>query len=220
MGLADIREKTKHMKKKEACSYVFTYYWYHMLIAVSIAALIFLLGIHYFGGKKPMLFSCIIVNQEIDAARDQKLAAFFAEVAGIPEEQVLVDSNYNFSFEDLHLSGVNESSYEKFFFLWRNGEIDAVILSESFYQHCRKMGGEFQVLTKEETEGFEVYEDGEECTAVVLGTDRFMEKVSGKEEEKLLLAFPVTAGHTAESRAFLSYLGSMAKEQTGGIGFE
>lgn len=206
--MADIREKTKHMGKKEACSYLLNYYWYHALIAAAILALIFLFGTHYLFGRKPTLFSCVIVNQEMDAARDQKLAASFAESAGISEKQVMVDSNYNFSFGDLHLSGVNESSYEKFFFLWRNGEMDAVILSESFYQYCKEMGGEFKALVGKETEGFERYMDGEDCTAVVLDTDHFMEKACGKKGEKLLLAFPANAKHTEERGTFLSYLSS------------
>ena len=39
--LDDIKEKTAGMSMKEKVSYVFTYYWYHMLIIVSIIALIF-----------------------------------------------------------------------------------------------------------------------------------------------------------------------------------
>ena len=41
--LDDIKEKTQNMSIKEKVAYVITYYWYHILIIVSIIALIFLL---------------------------------------------------------------------------------------------------------------------------------------------------------------------------------
>lgn len=212
----DIREKTSGMSRQEACSYVLTYYWYHILITVSIIALIFLFFTHYaFGNKKP-LFTCIIVNQEMDTARDGRLAERFAKETGLPEKQVVIDSDYNFSYDDLKLEGVNEGSYEKFFFQWRNEEIDAVILPESFYRHCRKMGGEFRVLEESDIKGFEAYMDEGQRRAVILGADSFMEKVTGKQDEKLLLAFPSSGKHTEESREFLDYiLGELERTEGG-----
>ena len=101
---------------------------------------------------------------------------------------------------------MNESSYEKFFLKWQNREIDAVILSESFYRHCKEMGGRFQSLEEQETEGFTAYMDEGQCRAVELGNDGATEWISGKEDEKLLLAFPSSGKHIAEGRSFLKYL--------------
>ncbi|TGY96362.1 hypothetical protein E5329_10060 [Petralouisia muris] len=202
----DIKEKTSGMNRQETCSYILAYYWYHILIFVSIAALVVLFAAHYaFGNKKPE-FTCIIVNQEMDAARDQEMADAFAKEAGLPENRVVIDSDYQFSYGEFRLEGANESSYEKFFFQWQNQEIDAVIMSESFYRHCKEMGGRFRVLEEQETEGFTVYMEEGQCSAVVLGNDSFTERVTGKADEKLLLAFPSSGQHTAESRSFLKYL--------------
>ncbi len=40
----------------------------------------------------------------------------------------------------------------------------------------------------------------------MLGTDTFTEKVTGKEDEKLLLAFPESGENLDESRLFLRYV--------------
>lgn len=208
--LRDIEEKTSGMSGKEKCSYVWTYYWYHILIFVSVAALIFLFGAHYgFGNKKP-LFTCIIVNQETDGERDLGVRDGFAGSTGIPKERVVIDSDYHFSFDGFQIEGTNESSYEKFFFQWRNQEIDAVVLSESFYRHCKEMGGSFRALNDGIMEVAEMdlqaYVDEGECRAVILGSDTFTKMVTGKEDEKLLLAFPESGRNLDESRLFLKYV--------------
>lgn len=208
----DIKEKTADMSRKETCRYILTYYWYHMLIFVSIVALVLLFGAHYgFGNKKPV-FTCLIVNQEIDTVRDQEMAESFAKEAGLPTERVVIDSDYNFSYDGHQLEGVNESSYEKLFFQWQNQEIDAMVMSESFYMHCKEMGGGFHILDEQDTEGFITYMDSGKCTAVILGNDSFTELVSGKKDEKLLLAFPSSGKHTEESRSFLTYMKNQLKK--------
>lgn len=216
----DIKEKTRNMNRQETCAYILTYYWYHMLIIFSIAALVLLFTVHYaFGNKKPV-FTCIIVNQETDPVRDREIAEDFAGASGLPAERIRIDSDYNFSYEGLQLEGVNESSYEKFFFQWENEEIDAVILPESFYRHCREMGGRFRVLEEDEIKVLQPFTDEGECTAVILGNDSFMERVSGR-KEKLLLAFPSTGKHTEESREFLEYVGGRTENPVqGNVGRE
>lgn len=202
----DIKEKTSGMNKQETCSYILAYYWYHILIVASVIALVLLFAIHYgFGNKKP-LFTCLIVNQEMDGLRDQEMARSFAREAGLPEDRVVIDSDYNFSYGKFQLEGANESSYEKFFFQWQNQEIDAVIMSESFYLHCKELGGGFRVLEESEVEGFTAYMDEGQCRAVTLGNDRFTERVNGKKDEKLLLAFPVSGKHVEASKSFLEFL--------------
>ena len=69
----DIKEKTSGMGRKEALAYIFTYYWYHMLAFVSVAALIFLFAAHYGSGNKKPLFTCMIVNQQTDASHQQDI---------------------------------------------------------------------------------------------------------------------------------------------------
>ena len=81
-----------------------------------------------------------------------------------------------------------------------------MVLSESFYQYCKELGGSFYSIQEEEAAGLELYMDGEKCSAVVLGADKFMEQVMGKKDEKLLLAFPVSGKGTEWSRDFLEYL--------------
>lgn len=211
----DIREKTSSMNKKEACSYIATYYWPQIVGCISIIALILLFGGHYlFGNKKPS-FTCVMVDQRTDTDRDERIAETYARNTGFQRGEVVIDSDYNFSYADLHLEGVNESSYEKFFFQWRNGELDAVIMSESFYQYCREMGGEFRHI--EDCRNFEPYMDDGVCSAVVLGNDSFMEKVTGDAKEQLLLAFPETGKRKEAADKFLEYLSSVKNGKIGGI---
>ena len=186
------------MTKKEKLDHIWTYYWYHILGVAVISALIFLFVRHYaFGNKKPM-FTCIIVNQETDTQQVESMAEAFAKAFDLPAEQVVISADYMFSYGDIHLEGVNESTYEKFFFQWRNKEIDAVILPESFYQYVKEMGGAFLELDETMTEGFASYMDEQTCTAIVLNDDNASEKV--------LLAFPETGQHWEECRKFLSFL--------------
>lgn len=213
--LDDIKEKTAGMSMKEKVSYVFTYYWYHMLIIVSIIALIFFtVRFYVFGNKRPE-FTCVIANQAMDDERDARIAQAFAEENGLDPELVVVDSDYVFSYGDLQVEGANESSYEKFFLKWGNEEIDAVILSESMYEFCRDMRGEFRSLNNMDTSGFETYTDDGKVTAVVLGQDEFMEAATGKTDEKLLLAFPDNGQHGELCDEFLECIREF-KDELGG----
>lgn len=205
--IEDIKEKTSDMNKKEVCSYIAAYYWPHILGCVSIIALILLFGGHYlFGNVKPS-FTCVMVNQRIDVERDNRLAETFAEETGLKREEVVIDSDYNFSYEGVRLEGVNESSYEKFFFQWQNGELDAVIMSERFYEYCKELGGEFRHI--EDTGSFEAYIDDGICSAIVLGNDSFMGKTAGDTNEQLFLVFPETGNHKEAADKFLAYLSSV-----------
>jgi len=194
------------------------------MIFISVIALILLFAAHYGLGNKKPLFTCLIINQEMDGARDLRIRDEFAQRAGLPKERVVIDSDYNFSYGQFRLEGTNDSSYEKFFFQWRNQEIDAVILSETFYRHCKEMGGDFRVLANERSEGegngLQAYMDEGECRAVVLGTDSYTKKITGKEDEKLLLAFPEYENNSEnspkESRIFLEYACEKLQEGTGG----
>lgn len=218
--VTDIREKTSEMNRKDRRSYIMTYYWPHMLGGISIIALILLFGGHYlFGNVKPE-FTCVMVNQRIDTQRDEQIAESFSREAGLKKKEVVIDSDYNFSFGENRIEGVNESSYEKFFFQWQNGELDAVIISESFYRYCIEMGGKFRSIEEGEIGEFEPYMDDDKCTAVVLGNDSFTETVFGRENERLLLAFPETGKHEANSQAFLKYFRNLHDGKIGGMDYE
>ena len=216
--IMDIKEKTSDMDKKDTCSYIAAYYWPHIAGCIFMIALILLFGGHYlFGNKKPA-FTCVIVNQKNDAGRDRRMAESYAEEAGLGSEEVRVDSDYIFSYGDVQIQGVNESSYEKFFFQWKNKEVDAVIMPESFYRYVKEMGGEFRSI--EDTGGFEAYMDGEICTAAVLGADSGPNQESWQIEEKLLLAFPSNGKHKDEADKFRIYLEHVKNGKTGGISYE
>lgn len=208
--LADIKEKTSGMSRKDAVEYVFTYYWYHILGCLAVIFLFLIFARHCLTGGGKAAFTCVIVNQEADAEKESAIREGFAEKTGLPAKSIVIDSNYYFSYGQFRLEGVNESSYEKFFLKWRNEEIDAVILTESFYEFCREMDGSFYELKAEEIEnagsGWEAYPDGGSCRAALIGTDRFAETVTGK-EEKLLLAFPESGKNPELCKSFLEYLG-------------
>lgn len=189
--IAEIKEKTSGMSKKEVCIYVLEYYWYHILGIIATIALVLLFVTHYVSGNKKPVFTCVLVNQEMGMEEAQKIAKDFAISSGLPEKRVVISSDYTFSYGDVVLEGVNESSYEKFFFQWENQEIDAIVMPESFYIYIKEMGGMFREVDREITEEFETYIDNGVCTAIVFGKDSFTEKVSGRKDEKLLLAFRI-----------------------------
>ncbi len=210
--LDDIREKTAGMSTGQKISYVITYYWYHILIIVSIAALIFFTVRFYLYGNQKPAFTCVIVNQEMDSERDSRIAEAFAEENGLDPERVTVDSDFVFSYGDVKLQAVNESSYEKFFLKWQNQEIDAIVLSESMYEFCREMRGGFRSLDGMDPSGLETYTDEGNVTAVVLGQDRFMEAAVGATDEKLLLAFPDNGQHEDLCGPFLECMKQYCEE--------
>lgn len=203
--VVDIREKTSGMDRKSRCSYILTYYWPHILGSISIVALILLFSGHYIYGNKKPEFTCVMVDQGTDTDRDSRMAESFAEENGLDSELVTVDSSYIFSYGEYQMQGVDESSYEKFFFQWRNQELDAVIMPESFYQYCLEMGGSFRIINVSDTGTLEPYMDGGECRGVILGMDSFAEEVFGVEEQ-LLLAFPETEREVKYNKEFLSYI--------------
>ena len=204
--LNDIKEKTEGMSRQDKISYILTYYWYHMLIIFSVLALIVIFVVHYATYKKPE-FTCIMVNQQIDTQRDNQMTDEFAKFSKLDPKRVEINSNYNFSYGDLNLPDVNESSNEKFFLQWRNNELDAVIMTESFYEYCKEVGGEFRDIDTWDidTVMYEKFRDDGKTTGIILGTDRMTEKVIGT-GERLLLVFPSNGKHEKASKLYLKYI--------------
>lgn len=207
--ILDIREKTANMNRKEKIAYVAQYYWYHILITAAVIALIFIFGSHMIFRRDPV-FTCVAVNQKTDTDWEKAVSEGFAGTLAVKPERVSVDSSCRFSYDDVKSEAANESSYEKFFLQWRYNELDAVIIPESFYKHCKKMSGRFLEVDKMGIKGLEVYEDNGKKTAFVLGEDG--------NGEKVLLAFPSSGKHEDTCRKFARFVNEMG--QQGGISFE
>lgn len=186
--IADIRVKTEGMSKEQKVEYICNYYWYHILIGCVLLGLVFLLIYHVGWGDRRKEFSCVIVNQEIDFARDKEIAKGFGTFCRLDEREILVDSDYQISYEDKELEGVNESSYEKFFFNWSAGEIDAMIMPESFYEYCLKQNGEFS----EER--------------IYLRETFLKDVLRDNVEDPVLIVFPAQTGHGDKCEQFAEYV--------------
>lgn len=153
---SDIREKTEQMDRGQRLEYIVAYYWYHILFVAAGLGFAFLFIRHLFFGEPPKELICVMVNQAVDYERDERLGEDFSKISGIESELVSIDSDYVFSYKGKQLEGVNESSYEKFFFRWGNGEVDAAVMPDSFYKFCKGLGYEFvdlkEILEEEATE--------------------------------------------------------------------
>lgn len=213
--LSDIREKTSGMDKRESCSYIITYYWYYILGIFLVVALILLFVFHYvFGNEKP-LFTCVIVNQRIDNVRDNRITCEFSEHEDLPTDRIIIDSNYNFSYGDVKLEEVNESSYEKFFLQWHNHELDGIIIPKSFYDYCKEVGGVFRNLSDMDTGNLLLYEDEGIPVAVILGETYLKKDFNKDETEILLLAFPENSMHKEACQKFLNFIIQSHSEEIG-----
>lgn len=207
----EIRKNTAGMEKRQKAEYILTYYWYHILFLFLGAGLLLLLVRHVFFGEPDKEFTCVLVNQRVDYERDEALARDFAEESGIAAERILVDSDYVFSYEDVLLEGANESSYEKFFFRWGSGELDAVLMPESFYRYCKKLEYTFMDLREfcpgnsPEASALEWIEADGRCEALyVEDTDLavYLEEPKG---ERMVLVYLPESEHTEANRAFLAF---------------
>lgn len=212
--MEDIHKKTIQMDRRQRAEYILAYYWYHLLFVLLGAGLLILLVRHLFFGEPPKEFTCVLVGQMVDHERDEALAADFAEASGIPLEQIEIDSDYVFSYGDVRLEGVNESSCEKFFFRWGSGELDAVLMPESFYRYCRELEYEFADLgvlcTEEQQERYRgqfVETEGRQ-EALYVEITRLMPYVRQTDEDRMVLVYLPESVHEAADRAFLEYAGN------------
>lgn len=206
--IREIQEKTAGMSGAEKAGYLVTYYWYHMLGMVAVIACIVIFGGHFVFGQKKPEFTCVMVNQMTDDARDDRLAEDFAVWAGLSPDRVLVDSNYIFSYEGYTMEGVNESYYDKFFLKWGNAELDAVIVEEEFYHFCKEMRGRFQSLEEYDTGTLPLYMDDGAATAILLDDQELITPLGQERRGKLLLAFPSSGKHPKACQQFLDFIQS------------
>lgn len=210
----DIQGRTEKMNREEKWRYIITYYWYHILGIFTVVFLFLFLVIHFgFGEEKPE-FTCVMVNQEIDPMRDRELAEAFAGQMGLETDTVVIDSDFNLSYGEVKLEGINESSFEKFFFKWQNDELDAVILPESFYEYCKEAGGTFVNVSQWDTGTLSLYQDKEsgEAAAIRVEDTWLASGIENKTGELLLLSFPSNGEHPDMCQKFLAFLNEMERE--------
>lgn len=202
------RGKTAEMSGREKLDYIITYYWYHLLGVAAVTGFFVFLILHFGNGIKRPEFTCVLVNQAIDDERDRQIRDAFAKEAEKNPERVVIDSGCQISYGEVRLAGINESSYEKFFFQWENGELDAVIMPESFYRYCRELGGEFRDVEALGAEGLSLYEEDGVCRAVLLAQepDIIASAPDSNPEDALLLAFPATGTHEDACEEFIEYI--------------
>lgn len=208
----DIREKTENMNREQTAEYVFSYYWYHMLLAAIAFGLLILVIYHIGWGDKEKDFTCVLVNQQIDYERDESLEEAFQEVAGMKKKKVEVDSDYLISYGNVQLEDANESSYEKFFFNWMAGEVDAVLMPESFYDFCNKQGGTYtkieEMLGSEEIAEAEefIYQDQGENVGIYVEDTLLSDYIVSEENDPVLLVFPADSKHKEAGKTFARFV--------------
>ncbi|MGN0464985.1 MAG: hypothetical protein ACI4F9_01380 [Lachnospiraceae bacterium] len=210
----DIREKTKNMDRNKTIEYIANYYWYHILLFLLFVVIVILFLYHIFFGDRDMKFHCVIINQEVDYDRDAKLEKDFASFANQNPKKISVDSDYLISYGGVHLKGVNESSYEKFFFNWSSGEIDAVIMPESFYEYCKSLGAEFEELSgfllAKDLQKIEQNKIGikekDSLVGIYVEETKLMKYLRQDVDEKYILAFPNTGKHKVLNKKFLEMM--------------
>lgn len=209
----NIKSNTSTMTKEEKAEYIITYYWPHILGTFAIIALLVFLPVHFvFGNQKPE-FTLVMVNQDINPQRDKKIAKAFAKESKISQKRINVDSDFNLSYGDVQLEGVNESSYEKFFFKWQGGELDAVIMPESFYRYCKELGGEFTDVKEFDTGNLSLYTDGQKVSGILV-TDAQINamKLDKTSKEDDIILFPSTGQHKEAVQKFLHFLDQEAAQ--------
>lgn len=183
--ILDIKNKTKDMDMPHTIEYIANYYWYHILLFILFLTISGIFIYHIFLGNTEKDFNCVIVNQEIDYDRDKQLANDFATFTNQNSNKISIDSDYVFSYDNVKYESANESSYEKFFFNWSAGEIDAMIIPSSFYTHCKNLGGEF------------LFEE-------IPIKNTILAKYFKTDDEDYFLLFPSNTKHVNECNLFLN----------------
>lgn len=209
----NIKSNTSTMTKEQKVDYILTYYWPHILGTFAIVALLIFLPVHFvFGNQKPE-FTLVMVNQDINPQRDKKIAKAFAKESKISQKRINIDSDFNLSYGDVQLEGINESSYEKFFFKWQGGELDAVVMPESFYQYCKGLDGEFLDVKQFDTGKLSLYTDGQKASGILV-TDAEMDslKLDKTSKENYVIIFPATGQHKEAVQKFLHFLNQEAAQ--------
>lgn len=206
----DIRTKTKDMGRGQKAEYVLHYYWYHILLSVLSLGILTLGIYHVTWGRKTVDFSLVFVNQDINYERDSEICKEFAAASGIREKGIQIDSDYLLSYDAVRLDGVNESSYEKFFFNWSYGRIDAMVIPKSFYAYCKRQGGEYTdpidlLPAAAKLPAASLFWDGETCAGIYADGLYIQNKLKQDKRDPYILVFPAQIRHTNSAVKFLEY---------------
>ncbi len=198
-----LKEVTEKMSGKEKIEYILTYYWYHILGIIALFCLVLFIVVHFVFSQEDIVFSLAMVNQEIDYERDEEMEQSFAETSGLDQDEIVIDSDYNISYSGHTLTGANESSFDKFFIKWANGEIDAVIATKDFLEYCVSVGAEFYSIDSFEVGELKTYKENG-----ISGIDVTESSISENlhTEEALYLVFPKEAEHKEQCQKFLTYI--------------
>lgn len=213
--IEDIRIKTRDMDKVQKREYIITYYWYHILIAFILLFITGLVIYHLLWGSRKIVFSLAIINQEVDYDRDKKIMEDFSKAYGIKSKNISVDSNYLLSYGDITLdenSRVNDSLFEKFFFGWNEGAIDAVIMPESFLKYCTSKDGKFigpvvlctGMKPKEMEEYF--YKYNGEYMGIYVNKTNIADNFIDNDKDPLILVFLDNSRHITECMEFAEFI--------------
>lgn len=210
--MQDIRDKTENMDASARWEYIRQYYWYHILLMLAVSGVVILLCYHLFWGRQTKEFQCVLVNQQTDYERDHYLEELFAQYAGMKENRVAFSSDYQMSYGDVKQEGVNESSYEKLFFNWSAGEVDAMLVPESFYRFCTdKLEGEYfllhEMLPDASYQRIQqrdvIYWREGEPVGIYADKTLLSEHVRQEENDPVLLLFPRESKHPKAGGRFL-----------------
>lgn len=212
----DIKVKTKDMDREAAVEYVMNYYWYHILLGVLSAGLLVLGIYHVTWGRKKVDFSLAVVNQDINYERDERIRDGFSVFSGIPAKNIQADSDFLISYGDVQLEGINESAYDKFFFSWSAGTMDAAVMPESFYHYCKKQRGRFLELTSlqaqerlKELAGNRknlFFMDNGKYAGVYADQTYLDSEYQRNDADRYVAVFPETGKHKEAAGMFLEYL--------------
>lgn len=209
--ISDIKEKTAHMDRRQTAEYIAAYYWFHILLTAIALGLLLLLAYHIGWGRRKPDFTVALVNQQADSEQDQALAQRFSAASGISLKKIFVDSDYLLSYDDVQLKNIKESSYEKFFFNWSAGALDAVVMPESFYRHCREMGGEFtdvRSLPHGETLPASpelLFMDAGKCAGIYAEKTALQIRSKTDGDDPLLLVFPASSKRQKAAGKFIQF---------------
>lgn len=99
----------------------------------------------------------------------------------------------------------NESGFDKFFFQWSKGELDAVILTKDFLKYCTSVGGEYCSADEFEIKDLNLCEAGG-IKAIDLTGTKLESELDGTEKEDLVLVFQATGIHKEMCQKYIDFL--------------
>lgn len=178
-----------------------------MLGILAVLALLIFLVVHFAFPEEKPFFKCALVNQKIDSDRDVVLSEEFATFSGLDAKRIVFDSDYVISYKEAEekQDAGNESGFDKFFFQWSKGELDAVILTKDFLKYCTSVGGEYCSADEFETKDLNLCEAGG-IKAIDLTGTKLESELDGTEKEDLVLVFTATGIHKEMCQKYIDFL--------------